>query len=70
MGQPGGQAGLGEGDGLSVREGDPGAVRLMVGEVHSPDLARDPETFVARIGSVPLTCPLMLFLEWKRKKGL
>lgn len=44
-------------------------MRLMAGEVHSPDLARDPETFVPRIGSVPLTCLLMLFLEWKRKRG-
>lgn len=44
-------------------------MRLMGGEVHSPDLARDPETFVPRIGSVPLTCLLMLFLEWKRKRG-
>lgn len=55
---------------------DPGVMRPSSGEVHfatgchRPELARDPETFVRRMVSVPLICLLMLFPEGKRKKML
>lgn len=49
--------------------GDPGAVRLLGGKVHSPELARDPETLVPRMVSVLRTGLLVLFLESGRKRG-